>query len=129
MGRVGHFEIHAEDPLRAVKFYEKAFGWKIQKWDGPMEYYLVTTGDSSKPGINGGILKRMGPSPVEGQPVNSFVCTVTVESIDESIKTVTELGSQIVVPKMAVPGVGWLCYCKDSEGNIFGMIQEDSNPT
>jgi predicted enzyme related to lactoylglutathione lyase len=26
---------------------------------------------------------------------------------------------------MAIPGVGWLCYFKDTEGNIFGMMQND----
>ncbi len=41
MSRVVHFEIPADDPARAVKFYEKVFGWKFQKWEGPMEYWLV----------------------------------------------------------------------------------------
>jgi predicted enzyme related to lactoylglutathione lyase len=38
MPRVVHFEIHAGDPSRAISFYEKLFGWKFQKWDGPVEY-------------------------------------------------------------------------------------------
>ena len=25
----------------------------------------------------------------------------------------------------AIPGVGWLAYCKDTEGHIFGMMQND----
>ena len=37
MPRVVHFEFAAEDPQRAVKFYERVFGWKIDKWEGPME--------------------------------------------------------------------------------------------
>jgi predicted enzyme related to lactoylglutathione lyase len=36
------------------------------------------------------------------------------------------LGAQIVVPKMAIPNVGWLAYAKDTEGNIFGMMQPDA---
>ena len=35
MARVVHFELPADDPERAVKFYEGVFGWQIQKWDGP----------------------------------------------------------------------------------------------
>ncbi len=31
----------------------------------------------------------------------------------------------VALPKMAVPGVGWLAYCKDTEGNIFGFMQSD----
>jgi predicted enzyme related to lactoylglutathione lyase len=27
---------------------------------------------------------------------------------------------------MAVPGVGWLAYCKDTEGHIFGITHMDA---
>jgi predicted enzyme related to lactoylglutathione lyase len=36
------------------------------------------------------------------------------------------LGTAVVVPKMAVPGIGWLAYANDTEGNIFGMLQPDA---
>jgi predicted enzyme related to lactoylglutathione lyase len=29
------------------------------------------------------------------------------------------------LPKMAVPGVGWLAYEKDPDGNICGIMQAD----
>ena len=35
-------------------------------------------------------------------------------------------GGSIAVPKMAVPGIGWLAYVKDTEGNILGVMQADS---
>ncbi len=88
---------------------------------------MVTTGDAKEPGIDGGIMKRMGPPPAAGQAVNSYICTINVDSLDDSTKKVESLGSKNVVPKMAIPGIGWLCYCTDSEGNIFGMMQIDSN--
>jgi predicted enzyme related to lactoylglutathione lyase len=50
MNRPVHFEIHAEDPERAASFYSELFGWKITKWDGPVDYWLVSTG-SDTPGI------------------------------------------------------------------------------
>ena len=53
MNRPIHFEIPAEKPERAIKFYEKVFGWKFERWNGPMEYWNISTGDS-QPGINGG---------------------------------------------------------------------------
>ena len=123
MPRVVHFEIHAGDPERAVNFYQKLFDWTFQKWEGPMPYWLVTTGKDSEPGINGGLLQRQGE--IDGQAVIAYVCTVGVTNVDEYIQKATKLGASIVVPKMAVPGVGWLVYCKDTEGNIFGMIQPD----
>jgi len=123
MSRVIHFEIHAGDPDRAVKFYETLFGWTFQKWEGPMDYWLVTTGPDSQPGINGGLLRRQGE--IDGQAVIAYVCTVDVENIDAAITKAQSLGSQIVVPKMPIPGMGWLVYYKDTEGNIFGMMQAD----
>ena len=53
MPRPVHFEIPAENPERAMKFYQAVFGWSFQKWDGPMPYWLITTGPASEPGITG----------------------------------------------------------------------------
>ena len=125
MPRVVHFEIHAGDIERAVKFYKTVFGWDFQKWEGPMEYWMVITGPDNQPGINGGLMPRRGE--IDGQAVIAYVCTVDVASVDDSTKTVESNGGQVVVPKMPIPGVGWLVYCKDTEGNIFGMMQEDDN--
>ena len=123
MPRVVHFEIHAGDPARAITFYEKIFGWTFQKWEGPMEYWLVNTGPADQPGINGGLLPRRGE--LDGQAVIAYVCTIDVAEIDESIATVVANKGTVVVPKMPLPGMGWLVYCKDTEGNIFGMMQND----
>ena len=125
MPRVVHFEIHAGDPDRAVNFYTTLFGWTFQKWEGPMDYWLVTTGPDSQPGINGGLIRRQGE--IDGQAVIAYVCTVDVANVDESTQTATSNGAQVVVPKMPIPGVGWLVYCKDTEGNIIGMMQNDPN--
>jgi uncharacterized protein len=127
MPRVVHFEIHAENPERAVAFYQGVFGWTFHKWDGPMDYWLITTGDDAERGINGGMIRRMGPPPVEMQAVNAYCCTVQVPAIDEYIAKITSAGAPIVVPKMPIPGVGWLAYFKDTEGNIVGVMQPDAN--
>src|SRR4051812_48595280 len=57
MPRPVHFEFTAEDPERAAKFYGDVFGWKIQKWDGPVPYWLIETG-KDVPGIDGGMQLR-----------------------------------------------------------------------
>src|SRR5256886_17294278 len=55
MNRVTHFEIYTDDPEAVRPFYQDVFGWKFHKFEGgPMEYWLVTTGDDKDPGINGG---------------------------------------------------------------------------
>jgi predicted enzyme related to lactoylglutathione lyase len=76
MPRVVHFEIHAGDPERAVSFYQTLFGWNFQKWEGPMEYWMVITGPDDQPGINGGLMRRHGE--LDGQAVIAYVCTVDV---------------------------------------------------
>lgn len=125
MPRVVHFEIHAGDPARAITFYEKLFGWGFQKWEGPMDYWMVMTGSDDTPGINGGLVQRRGE--IDGQAVIAYVCTVDVADVNSTVASALENGGTIAVPKMAVPGVGWLAYCKDTEGNIFGMMQADEN--
>jgi predicted enzyme related to lactoylglutathione lyase len=126
MPRVIHFEVHAENPERAIKFYQGTLGWQFTKWEGPTDYWLIVTGPDGQPGINGGLLRRQGGPPVEMQAVNSYVCTVDVSNVDSYCQTVTKAGGQVVVPRMAIPGVGYLVYCKDTEGNIFGMMQPDA---
>lgn len=34
-------------------------------------------------------------------------------------------GGKTVVPKMVIPGVGHVAYCRDPEGNIFGLFEDD----
>ncbi|HEU5155347.1 MAG TPA: VOC family protein [Gemmatimonadales bacterium] len=125
MPRPIHFEIHADNPSRAVQFYESLLGWQFTKWEGPMEYWLIKTGSEGTPGIDGGLVKRMGAAPTEGAAVNAYVCTVDTDSVDQTIEKLTSLGGKLALPKMAVPGVGWLAYGKDSEGNILGFMQAD----
>ena len=117
MPRVVHFEISADKPDRAAEFYKNVFGWDVKKWDGPQPYWLVSTGPDGQPGINGGIMNRMGPQPI--------VNTVDVPSVDDFVAKITASGGKVVAPKMAVPGVGWMAYCLDTEGNQFGIMQND----
>ena len=120
MPRIVHFDVPADDPIRAQKFYGEVFDWKFDKWNGPMEYWMVKTGDDKQPGINGGLSKRM-----PGQA--GLTNTIDVTSIDEYTKKIQAKGGQIVSPKMPIPGVGYFAQCKDTEGNIFGIIQMDQN--
>ena len=127
MGRVIHFEIHAEDPDRAIKFYEDVFGWQVQKWDGPVDYWLITTGPDAEAGINGAIIRRMASEQPEGQGPSAFVNTIQVSSIEETERAVPGAGGELVVPRQEFPGVGKVSYFKDTEGNVFGALQPSEN--
>ena len=127
MPRPIHFEIHAQDPERAQNFYEKLFGWSFTKWgDGGWDYWLIKTGEKA-PGIDGGMVRRMGdaPDPEAATPVVGYVCTVGVEDLDQTVTTALSLGGSLALPKMAIKGVGWLAYVKDTEGNILGLMDDD----
>ncbi len=126
MPRPIHFEIHAERTERAIEFYRALFGWEFSQW-GNEPYWLVRTGEKGTPGIDGGLVPRRGPGPAEMQAVNAFVCTVDVADVDANLKRVVELGGSIALPKMPIPTVGWLGYAKDTEGNLFGIMQFDAN--
>jgi hypothetical protein len=123
MPRVIHFEIQADEPERAIRFYKELFGWEFSQWDGGSQYWLINTGPADQPGINGGLLPRRLPG--DGQAVHAFVCTVDVRSVDEAVEKITALGGTIALAKMPIPGVGWLAYGKDTEGNVFGVMQTD----
>jgi len=125
MNRVIHFEIHAEDPERAQRFYKDMFAWRFKPWEG-VPYWIIETGDGSGgQGIDGGLVLRRGEAPKEGQPVNAFPCTVEVADLDAMLQRVDTAGGSVALPRMPIPGVGWLAYCKDTEGNLFGMMQPD----
>lgn len=126
MARVVHFEIHADEPERALEFYEAALGWEFSKWEGPGEYWLIKTGPDSEPGINGGLMRRKAP--LDGGAINAFVCTVGVDSIDDLIVNVEEAGGSVSIPKFEIPGVGLVAYFLDTEGNTFGAIEMNESP-
>lgn len=117
MPRVVHFEIPADDVSRAQNFYANTFGWIFQKWEGPMDYLFAMTGKENR-GIDGAIIPRQAPGV-------GTVNTIDVPSVDEAVTDVENNGGRVAVPKMAIPGVGWLAYCLDTEGNMFGMMQAD----
>jgi predicted enzyme related to lactoylglutathione lyase len=116
MKRVVHFEIGADDPDRAAKFYQDVFEWEINKWDGPIDYWLATTGEEKEPGINGAIKHRVDPR-------QSTINTIEVPSVAAFIDKIVSAGGEVVMPKTEIPGIGFHAYCRDTEGNIFGIIE------
>lgn len=118
MNRVVHFEFPVDDVERAKKFYTEVFDWKISKWEGPINYWLIKTGEEGQPGIDGGMMMRERPS-------SSTVNTIEVSSVDDFTARISENGGKVVVPKMAIPGIGYAAYCQDTEGNVFSIMEND----
>jgi predicted enzyme related to lactoylglutathione lyase len=101
MAKPIHFDLSADQPDRAVTFYRKVFDWKIEKWEGPEDYWLINTGNKAEPGITGGIAGRI-------KPEDSTALVFNVDSVDHFAKRVEKSGGKIREPKRAIPGVGYL---------------------
>ncbi len=116
MPTICHFEIPADDPQRAKKFYEDLFNWKFEHFP-QMDYYGITTGPEGK-SVNGGMMKRQTP---EHAPVNY----IDVDCVDTYSEKVKESGGRVVMEKTSVPGMGWFVICLDTESNPFGLWECD----
>jgi predicted enzyme related to lactoylglutathione lyase len=127
MPRPVHFEIHAGDPEKIVKFYVDVFGWKITHMP-QFDYWLIETG-SGDVGINGGLMRRRGPAPEADAPVNAYVCSIGIDSVDNYLDRAIKAGAAVALPKMSIPGVGYQAYVKDPDGNILGLHQADRSAT
>jgi len=117
--KVVHFEINADDIERAKGFYEKAFDWKIEKWEGG-EYWVIDAGEEGEEGINGGLQKRE-------EPADQVFNYISVSSVEDAKSRVEKFGGTIVSPQITVPGVGYFYMFNDTEGNKLGIMQEDEN--
>jgi predicted enzyme related to lactoylglutathione lyase len=120
MPRVIDFEIPADDIERITKFYQRVFGWKVEKWKGPVDHWFLITGDDAEPGINGSFAKR------DEFPESTTVNVIGVKDIDKYVKLVKTNHGTILGEKITIPGVGFYVYFKDSEGNLMGMMQYDT---
>jgi predicted enzyme related to lactoylglutathione lyase len=59
--------------------------------------------------------------------VKTITNTIGVDSVDEFLNKIEAAGGAVIAPKTAVPGVGWFAYCADTEGNLFGIMEDDPN--
>ena len=120
---VAHFAIHADDLPRARAFYENVFGWSFQPW-GPPDFFLIQT-SQDETAIHGALQKRR--TPVDGEGMIGFECSVSVADVDASAASIEEHGGTITFPKMTIPTVGYVVQFRDTEGNVACVVQYDAN--
>jgi predicted enzyme related to lactoylglutathione lyase len=111
-----HFDIPIDQSERAEKFYGNLFGWSFQKVPVPnMEYWVIRAAEGD---ALGGLIQRSDGS-------QNIINYYTVDSIDEALGKIASLGGVVTVGKTAIPHVGYNAQCTDSEGNSFGLWQND----
>jgi uncharacterized protein len=118
-GKIVHFELPATDAGRAKEFWGSLFGW--------------TFTDAGMPGIEYSMTDAGGPPagaiyPSEDLAAQGPIVYFDTDDIDESVAKVRELDGQ-AEDKFAIPGVGWMARCHDTEGNPFSLFQSDESNT
>jgi predicted enzyme related to lactoylglutathione lyase len=113
------FEIPADNPERAKKFYGSLFGWNIKLFPGMTDYWHIDTGGGDDT-PDGGLMTRKHPA----QPITNYIA---VSSVDESSTKVEQLGGKICKSKTAVPQMGYFAICLDTEGNQFALWEKNSH--
>ncbi len=119
-GDLVHFEIAADDADKLAAFYAKVLGWKIADAVPELgDYRIIRTG-GGEDAVGGGLYPRSNPGQ---QGLNYY----DVESIEDTVALIEELGGQVIMEKMAVPKMGWMAVVLDPEGNGFGLWIMDEN--
>jgi predicted enzyme related to lactoylglutathione lyase len=123
MNSVGYFEIQADEPDRAIAFYERVFGWRLSKDESkPIDYWTI---DGA--GIRGGLLPRPVPVPQSPSGTNAFTCSIEVSAFDPAAELILAAGGMVAMAKFPVPGVCWQGYFLDTEGNTFGIFEPNES--
>jgi predicted enzyme related to lactoylglutathione lyase len=107
------FEIPADDTARAKKFYGSLFGWTMTPMPHMEDYSHIDTGGADA-SPDGGLMKRMHPQ-------HTITNYVLVPSVTRYMAKVQKLGGTVCKPKTAVPGMGYLAICTDTENNTFAL--------
>jgi predicted enzyme related to lactoylglutathione lyase len=114
------FEVPADDVARARKFYKNLFGWNMDKFPMPFEYWHIDTGGADA-SPDGAIMARQNP----GQ--RGITNYIMVPSVDKAVKKIEKLGGVICMPKTAVANMGYFSIAQDTEGNMFAVWERDEN--
>ena len=120
MTRISYLDFSADEPERAIKFYNTVFGWQIKKWEGPFEYLEFKTGEPNEPGIEAGLAKR-------SKPEESLTPFINVPSVDNYVSKIEANGGKVIQPRTAIPGVGYMVVFKDTENNRLELMEEDQS--
>jgi uncharacterized protein len=124
--QLSHFAIHADDLDRARKFYSGVFGWTFHGFGGGPMAEFCQIHDAA-----GNLLAPLGAMQsrkfnAAPQPVIGLECSFAVTDVDAVARAVEANGGQIVMPKAAIPGVGWVVKFLDTEGNLVCAVQYDA---
>lgn len=121
--KMTHFAIHIDDIERAKSFYDEVFDWGFNSYG--QSDFLQIKADKTESGELIGALQSRKYSPVSEKLIG-LECTIGVENVDEIVERVKNNGGQVLMPKTAIPYVGWIAKFLDTEGNLICAMQYDN---
>lgn len=123
MAHLAHFSINANDMERAKAFYADVFGWSYQAY-GPPGFYMIQ-GAAGPGNMLASLQKRRDIVP--GKSIFGLECTLSVENSEKAEAAIKKAGGKIVMPRAVLAGIGKLFFFEDTEGNIIGAMEYDTN--
>jgi predicted enzyme related to lactoylglutathione lyase len=116
---VAHFALQADQLDRARRFYQEVFGWRFEPW-GPPDYSKFHTGEGA--GVTEGGLSRRPAGEGEAR-LNAYRCSISVTSIEETVRAVEAQGGRVVSPIVELPGVVKVVQFEDTEANVVAAVE------
>ncbi len=113
-----HFEIPADDLEAARSFYSALFSWSLEPAPNLGDAYLFVRTSQTPGAVAGGLFRRSDAQP-------GVTLYFAVADVEESARKVEALGGKVVIPRTAVPKIGWTAVVRDPAGNSLGLFQED----
>jgi predicted enzyme related to lactoylglutathione lyase len=114
-GSIVHFELPAQDPGRAKRFYESVFAWRFREiGDSPIEYHMTED------------LEPVGAIYPRQSDERGPIVYLDTDDIDATLARVRELGGE-ADDKQPIPGIGWFSRAEDTEGNPFSLYATDES--
>lgn len=116
-GSYSWFEYASHGSEETIPFYEKAFGYTAKTNDmGEMKYTTFYIEDQAISGL------YTMPEDMKEIPPH-WLLYFTVANLDASLELATSLGATVLMPKMAVPEIGFFSVIQDPQGAVFGLVE------
>ncbi len=112
-----HWELMVGDLEKGKKFYSSVFDWEIEESSFP-GYAMIKTG--ADPG--GAMMAKPDAAPLPS--LNTYF---GVHDVEATLAKATAAGGTLLIPKTAIPGVGYWASFTDPDGILIGVFQMDES--
>jgi predicted enzyme related to lactoylglutathione lyase len=117
-GRFVWYDLMAKDVEGAKRFYTNAIGWKLTKWEGPMDYTMWTVGEQTV----GGVMALPEEASKMGAPPHWLGYAAT-DDVDATCAKAKSLGGKVLSPGTDIPNVGRFAILADPQGAVFAVFR------